>query len=102
MAAARRCFPILCITSLALGNETAKGIRFLKVQAGDMFLMLEVRPNSVTPLEASPQYPTGWISTEGQWEDGSLLKADGQDFRRLAPDKTRYRIVIRETEIEFK
>ena len=90
---------------ISVVNQTDKVIRYLKVTAGDRFLLLELQPYSKTQLLAYPQTDKtadiSWIGGIGMYDDGQMIPAWGMNFRirgkYISP--ARYCVLIKENEV---
>lgn len=67
--------------SIVVVNQTNRLINYLKVTSVDSFLLFSVQPESAAKLITSP--PRGdftWVSAEGEFSGGQLIKRDGAGF----------------------
>jgi hypothetical protein len=65
---------------LLVSNGTGKVIRYLKVNAKDMFLIFDVEPKSTLELRPSHQSWLGWVECEGEFMDGKRISWKGVNF----------------------
>jgi hypothetical protein len=82
---------------IGVENLSSVTVRFLKVQARDMFLLFELASLSVTPLVTAAQAPLGdqsWIAAEGEWADGSKIVPCGLNFKLSGHRRGRFRYII--------
>lgn len=61
------------LDTLVIANNTAKKIRFLRIEAWDMFFVFDVQPNSELEVTFTHRTESKQISAEGEFEDGSLI-----------------------------
>lgn len=66
--------------TLILSNNTNKQIRYLRVQAVDLFLLFDLKPKSHTKLSAYPQTSLSWITAEGEFDGGDIISKQGTNF----------------------
>lgn len=74
-------------------NETNKGISYLNVlvEKGEMFVLIDVQPKSITRLIVHPQTDRGrdysWIHSTGIFKDGGNIPEYGVNFKVRGLDK---------------
>lgn len=68
--------------TLLISNDTDKVIKYLKINAKDMFLVFDMRPKSSLRLSFSHQPGGSWIDCEGVFEDGQRIGGNGVGFTR--------------------
>src|SRR5688572_6272636 len=61
------------LDTLLVSNNTDKVIRFLRIEAWDMFFVFDVQPRSHLKLSFTHRSEGKGISVEGEFEDGSLI-----------------------------
>jgi hypothetical protein len=61
------------LDTLLISNNTHKVIRFLRIEAWDMFFVFDVQPHSQLKLSFTHRSEGKGISVEGEFEDGSLI-----------------------------
>lgn len=61
------------LDTLNVTNNTSKSIKFLRVQARDMFLLFDVKPQAQVNLSASPQTWLSGVIAEGEFEDRTSI-----------------------------
>lgn len=61
------------LDTLNVTNNTLKSIKFLRVQAVDMFLLFDLKPQARVNLSASPQSWLSGVIAEGEFEDGTSI-----------------------------
>ena len=66
--------------TLILSNNTNKQIRYLRVQAVDLFLVFDLKPKSQMKLSAYPQTWLSWITVEGKFDGGERISKQGTNF----------------------
>jgi len=66
--------------SLVVSNNTDKTIKFLRIDARDMFLLFDMQPHSTVKLSASHQGWISWVTCEGEFADGERIAWDGINF----------------------
>ena len=66
--------------TLTLTNNSNKPISYLRVQSVDLFLLFDLKPQSKITLSAYPQTWLSWITVEGEFEDGQIIKKSGTNF----------------------
>jgi hypothetical protein len=90
--------------TLLILNNTDKVIRYLKINAKDMFLVFDMQPHSSLRLSTSHQSWLGWIACEGEFVDGQPISWDGVNF--FHQDKLnvplQYCVAISEGEIKIE
>lgn len=59
--------------TLNVTNNTSKTIKFLRVQARELFLLFDLRAQAHTKLSAFPQTWLAGIMVEGEFEDGKPI-----------------------------
>jgi hypothetical protein len=65
---------------LLVSNRTGKVIRYLKINAKDMFLIFDLEPTSTLELNPSHQSWLSWIECEGEFIDGQRISWKGVNF----------------------
>jgi hypothetical protein len=75
-------------------NNTSKPIKFLRVQSGEMFLLLDLPPQTRTKLSPSAQTWLSWLEVEGQFEDGKSIPYKGVNFTIKVKGPFTYEIAI--------
>ena len=66
--------------TLNITNNTSKSIKFLRVQAIDMFLLFDLKPQARVSLSASPQTWFSWVTAKGEFEDGTRIRYNAENF----------------------
>jgi len=70
---------------ISIINQTNKIIRYLKVNAGNSFLLLELQPRTTTRLFDRPQTnktaDISWVGGFGKFDDGRSFSNWGKNFR---------------------
>ena len=66
--------------AILISNDTDKVIRYLKINANDMFLVFDMQPHSSLRLSASHQSWLSWIACEGEFMDGQSISQNGVNF----------------------
>ena len=66
--------------TLNITNNTSKSIKFLQVQAIDMFLLFDLKPQARVSLSASPQTWFSWVTAKGEFEDGTTIRYNAKNF----------------------
>ena len=65
-------------------NDTDHALSYFRVDARDMFLLLELGPHSSVRLFATPQTDkigdTSWVGCFGRFDDGRVLRYEGKNF----------------------
>lgn len=82
--------------TLLVSNSTGKEIRYLKINAKDMFLIFEVESESTLELNPSHQSWLSWIECEGEFIDGQRISWKGVNFfhRYTIDEPLRYCVFI--------
>ena len=86
-------------------NQTNKVIRYLKIDAGNSYLLLEVQPQTTTRLLDHPQTDQradiSWIGGFGHFDDGSGFSNWGMNFhiRGKYTSLAHYCVFIRDGEV---
>lgn len=81
-------------------NESERGLRYLRIVAGDFFILFQIPPHWTTVLDAPnsslQRGNLSYVSVGGRFSDGSLLDEKGVDFNtnHKYVDPAHYRIVI--------
>jgi hypothetical protein len=68
---------------ITLVNRSGREIGLLAVNAGDLFLVLDVGNGATAKFESLAQSSAGdfsWIAVRGQWKDGSTVPHEGRNF----------------------
>jgi hypothetical protein len=84
-------------------NETNKGISYLRIVAGDLFLVTLMDPTSTVKLEVEDvslqRGESSYIAAKGRFGDGSEIREEGADFavNHEYANLARYSIVIKDT-----
>jgi hypothetical protein len=61
------------LDTLLISNSTDKTIRFLRINAWDLFFVFDVKPHSQLSLKFTHRSEGKGISVEGEFEDGSII-----------------------------
>ena len=85
--------------SVLVENKSRRVVPFLKVECGDLFLLFELQPGSLTSFTATPQTAAGmersWIDAEGEWQRGARMKGEARNFPVAAGVRAyAYRVTI--------
>jgi hypothetical protein len=67
--------------TLNITNNSSKSIRFLRLQAIDMFLLFDLKPQARVSLSASPQTWLSWVTATGEFEDGTNIRYNAENFQ---------------------
>lgn len=83
---------------LSLANHSGKVIKYLKINAKDMFLIFDMQPRSTLSLSSSHQSWLSWIECEGEFIDGERISWSGVNFfhRDTLGEPMRYCISVHE------
>jgi hypothetical protein len=73
-------------------NSTKKTIKYLKIEAGDILLVMDVEPDTVANFSVPRQKWQSWVNGEGRFEDGEMIPFAGADFPHQ--DKIRHSLTI--------
>jgi hypothetical protein len=82
---------------IGVENLSSMTVRFLKVQARDMFLLFDLASGAVAQLATAAQAPLGdqsWIAAEGEWADGTKIVGRGVNFKLSGHRNGRFRYLI--------
>lgn len=66
--------------TLNVTNNTSKTIKFLRVQAGELFLLFDLKAQDQTKLSAFPRTWLAGIIVEGEFEDGKRIPRKVVEF----------------------
>ena len=92
------------IDKIFVTNTSGKHVRYLRITAGDMFLVLDIKPNQGFSLEVSHQSGPSWIQAAGMLDDGTPINSVGSNF--LHPDDqrrpVRYCVSVTNTGLEIR
>ncbi len=86
-------------------NETNKVIRYLKIDAGNSYLLLELQPQTTTRLFGRPQTDKtadiSWVGGFGKFDDGKDFSNWGMNFhiRGKYTSPAHYCVFIRDSEV---
>jgi hypothetical protein len=75
-------------------NESHRRVRALRVQAHDLFLVVDWPARRSGPVTTTG--PVHWIAVEGVWEDGSSLGKVDAHFDASPGQRSEYSVVLRE------
>jgi hypothetical protein len=77
-------------------NESTRQVRFLRVRAGDMFLVFEWPASETAVLLASSRTHGVFVAVDGLWDDGTAI-AVSEDYARTPAGKaTEYSILLKD------
>jgi len=81
---------------LSLVNRSGKAIKYLRINANDMFLVFDLAPQSNLELTSSHQSWSSWIEGEGQFINGESISSRGVNFfhRNMVSAPLTYCIVV--------
>jgi hypothetical protein len=65
---------------ISVKNDTDKALKYIMVGAMDILVLLDLAPKTCTILKAAHQGELGWVTAEGQFEDGTLLAGNHSNF----------------------
>lgn len=86
-------------------NRTEHPIAFLTIVCGDLLLMFELPPASVTetPVTAQRDWSgQSWVFAEGEWSSGRNLQSRGMNFDMTAvPRAYRYMVTVRDAGVQL-
>jgi hypothetical protein len=83
---------------ITIENQTPMAVRFLRLRAGDLFLVLDLPPGATAALGATPQRPMGdlsWISADGEFADNTRIHFRGFNFILSGPRGTRHHYLVK-------
>jgi hypothetical protein len=80
-------------------NRSGRAIKYLRIQANGMFIVLDMAPRSMLELTSAPQSSRtdlSWIAGEGQFADGQSISESGVNFplRHTPSESLRYCISV--------
>lgn len=83
-------------------NETGKPIRYLKVNARDIFMLFDVPAKSCLKLKSGHQRWLAWLTADGQFDGGEKLNGHGVNFYHQDKINKPLRYCIRISEADVK
>jgi hypothetical protein len=66
--------------NILVHNKSSYAIRYLRIKANDMFLIMDLQPGARLELTADHQSGQSWILCEGQFLQGPAIQPYGVDF----------------------
>lgn len=83
-------------------NETDKAIKYLKVNARDIFLLIDFPAKSCVALKSGHQGWQSWLTIDGQFDDGRKITWHGVNFFHKDEIKKTLRYCITISEMATK